>query len=329
MKQPTTFFRRPALLLSLLVGLVAASPLAAEDKVLLKTQWKPGFVYKMDQVLDQDMKMGEMGNTKAKVNFGMGVKSMSTDKSGETKLAINMNRMDMVMDMKMAGQDMHIDTRDASNPQAKQMKQMFEPLLNAEMVAIMGADGELKEITGLDSLGAAPGIGQMMDKNAFSQMLTQDAVMNFPKEPVPAGHKWKIDHQMEMMKMKMSLTGDAEVSAIEKVSGDDVATIKMSGELKFDKDAFKNVMKAAADAASKESGKPTPPELDKQMEAMMPDVKAIKMTMELKFNATQGMVMSTDATTKAKMSMNIPEKGKMEMDMDQRIKATVTAEESK
>jgi hypothetical protein len=185
----------------------AAVPVLGEEKVLLKTQWKQGKTYTLSQKMDQGMSMGDKGSTDMKMDMAYGIKSSSAETDGDTKLAMHFEKMDMEMKMNMAGQEVVIDSKDETNPQAKAFRQQFAPILNAELVAVIGKDGELKDIGGLEAL-ATPQMKQFFNKDMFSQTLSQDKMYGFPKTPVGAGESWKMDHEMDMMGMKMKMTGD-------------------------------------------------------------------------------------------------------------------------
>jgi hypothetical protein len=324
MKTPAFSFRRISL--TFVALLATSASLLAEDKVTLKTQWKQGKVYTMSQTMKQAMEMGDQGNMDMDMDFTYGIKSMAGEADGDTKLALHFEKMDMKMKMKMAGQDMIIDTKDLDNPQGKAMRQQLEPILNAELVAIMGKDGELKDVNGLESVagGAGGPMGQMFNKDMFSQTLAADKMYGFPSTPVGKGDKWKLDHQMDLMKMKMKITGDAEVKDVAKVDGKDIATLRILGVITLDSDALTKAIKEAAKAEGKGAGDVD----EKELEKMMPKIKDIKMDILMKFNATDGYAVSTTGDTDVEMSMKAPDK-QMDMKIKQKIDATVKMEDAK
>ncbi len=236
-------------------ALVVADPPAAEEsdeKVSLRMIPEAGsYVMAMRTESSQVMSSPAMpapqrGGERMTMTMRMDVSEPNEE--GERTMAVTFARIENVM---RQGNRVvaRFDSNDPPDEQDPGMAKGFRPLLGAELVFTLDADGEVTEVDGVDALWEAyakefegmPMADEVMKqiKQAFGDealaKMVRPGQQVIPKEPVGEGHTWKLEQQLPVPFVgKMTVRTTNRLESIENREGRKVATINVQGDFSAD-----------------------------------------------------------------------------------------------
>jgi len=229
------------LLLASVVCSAADPPKPSGQKLQLRRLYAPGD-YVLTQQVDADQVIGIEGmmqkqQTSQTVVMGLSVEK--PDQAGDRKMTITYRRFKMRM--AMAGQVMSYDSDQPDAAQSSPLGMIWGPMLKVKIVALVGADAQIKKVTGLDEMwgeiaknspAAAAMLGPM--KEQFGDAMLKDLLTKsyelLPKDAVGVGESWPFSVKLKAPFVgAMKIDGKCKVKSIEKTAAGRIASIDITG----------------------------------------------------------------------------------------------------
>jgi len=226
-------------LAALLVLAMAGSSFAAE-KVTLKNSYRPGtqvMTYSLEQARNVS---GKQQRKPMRIAIAMELR-IEKPAAARQVIHVTYKRFKQVAESVGWNYD-SADDRTKDSPIA----QAFTPLLDKTIDVILGPDGKVKEVNGMDKIWetvdvdnqmaatALQGLKQQFDKRMFSQMLNMSDFL--PKGPVAPGDTWTINDDVNIPRLGIgNLKTDCRLKDVE----DGIATIEMLGKRAGDQNGVK------------------------------------------------------------------------------------------
>lgn len=226
-------------MVAILVLTMAGSSFAAE-KVALKNSYRPG-TQVMTYSLEQGRNVpGQQQKQPMRIAIAM---ELRIEKPAAARQVIHVTYKRFKQVVESAGWNYDSgDDRTKDSPIA----QAFTPLLDKTIDVILGPDGKVKEVNGMDKIwetvdvdnqmaaAALQGLKQQFDKRMFSQMLNMSDFL--PKGPVAPGDAWSMNDDVNIPMLGLgNLKTDCRLKDIE----DGMAMIEMSGKKAGDQNGVK------------------------------------------------------------------------------------------
>lgn len=297
--------------LSLLAGLAVA-----QDKVTLTSKFPPGvYTTTMNQTMNVKMAMPG-GQAMDQKQTMMMVSQINAGAMGPEGQKIEMEFKRIKQSTQMGPMNMGYDSADPNQAESP-MAAIFKALLDAKISFTMTADGKVKDVTGLDKMiddmvkqnpamaPMAKNMKEQMGDNMVRQMVGMGNQM-LPDKPVGPGDTWTTKATQNLgMIGEMTISNNCKMTALEDSPKGKIAVIEFTGK------------------ATTAEGKAAP----------MPGAKIDKLNMDMtgtsRFNATTGLLVSTNTNIKATMSMTVgggeDQPGMtMDMTMDGKVEQTTT-----
>ncbi len=273
--------------LSLIAGLAGA-----QEKVTLASKFPPGvYTTTMNQQMNVQMAMpgGQQMDQKQTMMMVSQITAGPVEPTGQ-KIEMAFKRIKQ--SMQMGPMNMGYDSADP-NQSSSPLAPIFKALLDAKISFTMTADGNVKDVTGLDSMiddmvkqnpalaSMAKTMKSQMGDNMVRQMIGAGNQM-LPNKPVGPGDTWTTKATQNLgMLGDMTISNDCKLAALQKTPKGRIAVIEFKGK------------------ATTAEGKAAP----------MPGAKLDKLDMDMtgtsRFNADTGMLVQNTTNIKAKMSMTI------------------------
>ena len=297
--------------LSLVCGLAGA-----QDKVTLSSKFPPGvYTTTMNQQMNVQMAMpgGQQMDQKQTMMMVSQIMAGPIDPTGQ-KVEMEFKRIKQ--STQVGAMNMGYDSADP-NQSSSPMAAIFKALLDAKISFTMTADGKIKDVSGLDKMiddmtkqnpalaPMAKTMKEQMGDNMVRQMVGMGNQM-LPDKPVGPSDTWQTKATQNLgMIGEMTIANDCKMTALENTPKGKVAVIEFTGK------------------ATTAEGKAAP----------MPGAKLEKLNMDMtgtsRFNATTGLLVSTNTNIKATMSMSVGGGGDqpgmtMDMTMDGKVDQTTT-----
>ena len=202
------------------IALGLAFNVIAQKKVTLKFQPEVGT--KINYTTNMNMEITTMGMV---MPMEMGIEmenSVAASTQEETSIESKFTAMKMKMDA--MGQKINYDSKspDTTNAANQQMASTMGQLIGKTMTSIMGPNGKVKKVEGLEKLAAAAG------GNMDPTQTAQQAFAFFPDHPVAVGDTWQSqDTSTANNGIKMALANDWTFVSLD----NGIATIGVSSKM--------------------------------------------------------------------------------------------------
>ncbi len=229
------------LLLASVVCSAADPPKPSGRKVQLRRLYAPGN-YVLTQQVDMDQVIGIEGQKQKQQTsqtVAMALSVEKPDQAGDRKMTITYRRFKMRM--AMAGQVMSYDSDQPDAAGSSPLGMIWGPMLKVKIVVLVGADGQIKKVSGLDELwgeiakknpAAGAMLGQMKGQfgDAMLKGLLTKSYELLPKYAVGLGDSWPFSVKLKAPFVgAMKIDGKCKVKSIEKTPAGRIASIDIIG----------------------------------------------------------------------------------------------------
>jgi hypothetical protein len=204
--------------LSLLLPL---APLAAQEKVTLRYEFKPGQSVWVQTTQDMNMQMNAGGQEmKTTMSMSMWTECKTTEvKDGVATIENRYARVAVKVDG--PGQKLDYDS-DVEGSKAGPMGKSFADLVGKVVKMRVDAMGKVLECT------MPEGLEDQLERAGLSKAAFDQQFVSWPKDPVAVGESWKSEFEMPMGQM-----GNAKTTVTNKLAAvkDKVATVEQNLEI--------------------------------------------------------------------------------------------------
>ncbi len=244
--------------IALVLSLLAASPLAAQNKTL-RWNLKEGQKFNIEITQDQQQNMNVPGQPEMEIPIEQGT-YMTWEVTGADSDKFNITQVITRMTMSMAAPMMEIeyDSDDGeADGMAAQMAATIEPVIDAEIKFVMNARGEISDVEipedVIDAIESAGG-GMMgangLNADALKQLVNQSSLV-LPEDPASGGVTWANENKIDTPMMNMAVKTDYEYIGEEEVNGNKIHKISTSSEVEIE--AGENALGGSVELEDQES----------------------------------------------------------------------------
>ncbi len=304
----------------------AATPSAmAQESVPLRYKWEQGQVLRQ-RVTQETNSTGDgpMGAMSSKQKQVMTVRTtvQSVAEDGAATLEYVTEAMQVEMEMPMQGKVTYDTAKPEQGDGNHPAVQAMTTMLNEPIVFVMGPDGKIREVRGIEklkekmrkSLEGTPGgemagaqVEQMFTEEQVKQMFGQSAAA-LPARDTKVGETWQSVIEIPMpMIGKLKSTSDFTLKGVEKMNGAPAARI--------------DVAMTMAQVPLKEGEQPAG-----MFPGMTASIKDGKGTGEMWFDHARGQMLKYVLNSSMTMDINV-DAGGQKMKMSQKVDSKTTVEQ--
>lgn len=197
-----------------LILALAAGPLPAADKMLLRAHWQPGKIYTVESVMSSSTEMPALGENGKQTTNMTQTMTVTVTPEGDKKLAVVKFASIRALISAM-GQVMNYDSADPAKSQPM-LQQAFGALVGKEFTLVYDKDDKITEVRGMENLTATPVAGAKSPDGAqFVNAFRKSQEMGMPKDPVAPGDTWTFNDTIEMAPLgTMNIKGTGKFDSI-------------------------------------------------------------------------------------------------------------------
>lgn len=213
--------KSPLVTLFLITILLAANPVQAKSKVLLRLNLQKGSVYEMTQTtttnIDQEMMGQKMKiDQKMEMVFTYQVLDVLPNKNYQIEYSV----MKTKLNTNINGQEKNLDSE--SSDQSSPMSSILKDICTTKLTLEINPRGQVEKLEGIDVLAKklaenqqlAQSMQMFTDEVSFSSFMGQ--IFNyFPEKEIEKGDKWTSFFKLPSM-MNMETTLNFEVASMDK-----------------------------------------------------------------------------------------------------------------
>ena len=240
--------------LALLCLALLATTVRAEDKILIRPHWEAGKAYTMETNMQMSMDMskampqlGEQAKQKTDMTQTM---TMTAKAGADGGYEVTVKTAGLKASMNAMGQSMTFDSSDPAKS-SPMLQQTFGALLGKEFTIVYDKEDMIKDVKGLEGLGATP-VGGMKgpDAKQLADAFRRAQELGMPKDKVGPGDKWTFDQSFAMDPMPaMRMEGSSTFDSIVDVDGQKHAKLIFQGKFSMPADAKSTIPVSVGDGS--------------------------------------------------------------------------------
>src|SRR3954467_2643566 len=194
--------KNPAHLLPACLLLLAALPLTAADKLVLRQHWEPGKIYRFETNMDMEATApGLPGGGSQTTNVIQGLDVTVSKQDGTDRKLVAMKVASIKAMMNIAGQLMTYDSTDPAMSQPM-LQQAFGALLNKSVTAVYDKDDKFVEVIVPEGFPVTPlGTAKAPDGKALGNMMRESLEAGLPVEALAIGETFSSEKKIDMPPM--------------------------------------------------------------------------------------------------------------------------------